>query len=59
MYGADTVMYFSTSDSQVIADAWTNELALISKWLIDNNLFMRFRSLTVPIKAELVTKCGE
>ena len=40
MYGDDTVMYFSASDSQVIADAWTNELALISKWLIDNNLFM-------------------
>ena len=33
-------MYFSTTDSQVIADTLTNELALVNKWLIDNDLFM-------------------
>ena len=31
-------MYFSTTDSQVIAATLTNELALVNKWLIDNNL---------------------
>ena len=40
MYANDTVMYSSTTDSQVIADALTNELAVVNKWLIDNNLFM-------------------
>ena len=40
MYADDTVMYFSATDSQVIADTLTNELALVNKWLIDNNLFM-------------------
>ena len=41
MYADDTVMCFSATDSQVIADTLTNELALVNKWLIDNNLFMR------------------
>ena len=40
MYADDTVMYFSAADSQVIADTLTNELLLVNKWLIDNNLFM-------------------
>ena len=40
MYADDTVMYFSATDSQVIADTLTNELALVNKWLIDNNLFL-------------------
>ena len=40
MYANNTVMYVSTTDSQVIADTLTNELALVNKWLIDNNLFM-------------------
>ena len=35
MYADDTVMYFSATDSQVIADTLTNELALVNKWLID------------------------
>ena len=33
-------MYLSAADSQVIADTLTNELVLVNKWLIDNNLFM-------------------
>ena len=40
MYANNRVIYFSTTDSQVIADTLTNELALVNKWLIDNNLFM-------------------
>ena len=40
MYVDDMVMYFSATDSQVIADSMTNELALVNNWLIDNNLFM-------------------
>ena len=40
MYANNTVIYFSTTDSQVIAHTLTNELALLNKWLIDNNLFM-------------------
>ena len=40
MYANDTAMYFSTTDSQLIADTLTNELALVKKWLKDNNLFM-------------------
>ena len=40
MYASNTVIYFSTTDSQVIAHTLTNELALLNKWLIDNNLFM-------------------
>ena len=40
MYADDTVMYFNAADSQVIADTLTNELVLVNKWLIDNNLFM-------------------
>ena len=40
MYANYTVIYFSTTDSQVIAHTLTNELALLNKWLIDNNLFM-------------------
>ena len=40
MYADDTVMYFSAADSQVIADTLTNELVMVNKWLIDNNLFM-------------------
>ena len=36
----DTAMYFSTTNSQVIANTLINELALVNKWLIDNNLFM-------------------
>ena len=40
MYANNTVLYFSTTDSQVIADTLTNELAPVNKWLIDNNLFM-------------------
>ena len=40
MYANDTAMYFSTTNSQVIADTLTNELALVNKWLIDDNLFM-------------------
>ena len=40
MYADDTVMYFSAADSQVIADTLTNELVLVNKWLIDNNLHM-------------------
>ena len=42
MYADDTVMYFSAADSQVIiiADTLTNELVLVNKGLIDNNLLM-------------------
>ena len=40
MYANKTVIYFITTDSQVIAHTLTNELALLNKWLIDNNLFM-------------------
>jgi len=40
MYADDSVMYFNAADSQVIADTLTNELVLVNKWLIDNNLFM-------------------
>ena len=40
MYANNTVMYFYITDSQVIADTLTNELALVNKWLIDNDLFM-------------------
>ena len=40
MYASNTVIYFSTTDSQVIAHTLTNELALLNKWLIDNNLFV-------------------
>ena len=40
MYANNRVIYFSTTDSQVIANTLTNELALVNKWLIDNNLFM-------------------
>ena len=40
MYVDDMVMYFSVTDSQVIADSMTNELAPVNNWLIDNNLFM-------------------
>lgn len=39
MYADDMVIYFSATDSQVIADSMTNELALVNNWLIDN-LFM-------------------
>ena len=39
MYADDTVMYFSAADSQAIADTLTNELVLVTKWPIDNNLF--------------------
>ena len=34
-------LYFSAADSQVIVDTLTNELVLVNKWLIDNNLFIR------------------
>ena len=40
MYADDTVMYFSATDSQVIADTLTNELVLVNWPLIDNNLFI-------------------
>ena len=40
MDASNTVIYFSTTDSQVMAHTLTNELALVNKWLIDNNLFM-------------------
>ena len=40
MYANDAVMYFSATDSQVIADTLRNELVPVNKWLIDNNLFM-------------------
>ena len=40
MYADDTVIYFSATDSQVIADTLTNELILVNNCLIDNNLFM-------------------
>ena len=36
MYADDTVMYFSATDSQVIADNLTNESALVNKWLRNN-----------------------
>ena len=34
MYADDTVIYFSATDSQVIADTLTNELVLVNNWLI-------------------------
>ena len=40
MYADDAVMYFSAADSQVIANTLTNELVLLNKRLIENNLSM-------------------
>ena len=34
MYADDTVIYFSATDSQVIADTLTNELVLVNNWLV-------------------------
>ena len=36
----DTVMYCGATDSQVISDTLTNQLTLVNKWLLDNDLFI-------------------